>query len=58
LTPFKNRQNLDYKQLSILNEVRFPGGAREIFPLPPRPDQLWSPHSLLSKGYRGSYPGG
>jgi len=29
-----------------------------LFPSPPRPDWLWAPSSFLSKGYRGSYPGG
>jgi hypothetical protein len=37
--------------------VRLPVGAR-IFSSPRRPDRFWSPPSLLSNGYRGSFPGG
>jgi hypothetical protein len=34
----------------------FPGSAR-FFSFPQRPDRLWDPHSLLSKVYRGYFPG-
>jgi hypothetical protein len=33
-------------------------GDREIEVRPLCPDQLWSPLSLLSNGYRRSFPGG
>jgi hypothetical protein len=36
--------------------VRFPVGAR-IFSSPYRPDRFWVPTSLVSNGYRGSFPG-
>jgi hypothetical protein len=26
--------------------------------VPPRPERLWSPHTLLCDGYQGSFPGG
>jgi hypothetical protein len=29
----------------------------EFFSSPPRPDRFWGPHSLLSNGYRGCFPG-
>jgi hypothetical protein len=40
--------------------VQFLAGAMMgfIFSMPPRPDQLWDPHSLLFKGYRGLLPRG
>jgi hypothetical protein len=34
-----------------------PEGVR-FFSSPRRPDRLWDPSSLLSSGYRGSFPGG
>jgi hypothetical protein len=37
--------------------VQFPAGTGTFFSSP-RPDRLWSPASLLSDGYRGSFPGG
>jgi hypothetical protein len=33
-----------------------PGNAR-FFSCPQRPNRLWGPPSLLSKGYRGYFPG-
>jgi hypothetical protein len=35
-----------------------PDRARGFFLQPLRPDRLWSPPSLLSNGYRGSFPRG
>jgi hypothetical protein len=37
--------------------VRVPVGSR-IFNSPCRPERLWGPPNLLSKGYGGSFPGG
>jgi len=33
-----------------------PGRGWEFFTSPPRPDWLWVPPSLLSSGYRRSFP--
>jgi hypothetical protein len=38
--------------------VRFSAGAGHFFFLPPRPDRLWGPQSLLSIGYSSLLPGG
>jgi hypothetical protein len=35
-----------------------PGRGWEFSPLPPRPDPLWDPPSLLSNGYQGLLPWG
>jgi hypothetical protein len=35
-----------------------PGGCREFFYKPPRPERLWGPPSLLSNGYQGLFPWG
>jgi len=32
------------------------GRGWEFFSWPPRPDRLWRPPNLLSKGYRRSFP--
>jgi hypothetical protein len=37
--------------------VRVPVGSR-FLSSPRRPDRLWGQHTLLSNGYRGSFPGG
>jgi hypothetical protein len=34
------------------------GRGFEFFSLPPRPDRLWGPPSLLSTGYQGLFPWG
>jgi len=31
--------------------------GKDFFPSPPYPDQLWTPHNLLSSGYWGLFPG-
>jgi hypothetical protein len=39
-------------------EVRSPAEEKEFFLYPLCPDRLWDPPSLLSNGYRGSFPRG
>jgi hypothetical protein len=38
--------------------VRSPAGAEDFSPTPYIQNRLWGPPSLLSNGYRGSFPGG
>jgi hypothetical protein len=38
------------------SRVRFAAGGWEFFSSPPRPERLWSPHSLLYNGYEELFP--
>jgi hypothetical protein len=49
-------------RLSMFNVNTLIGGSNpdtgwEFFSLPPRPDRLWNPPSLLSNVYYGFFPG-